>query len=126
MVFFWFSSAESWLAAPDACAGSVVGLQCVALLRGAYTGRVDGLWCVELLPHRWGSCRDELLPRAELLVMMVLMVLMVLMLACWRPAFLSRCRWAACGPVGGGTEVVGAGWLVSVLVCRWPAASCSV
>jgi hypothetical protein len=38
------------VAAPSACAGSVGGLRCVALLRDAYTGRLDCLRCVELLP----------------------------------------------------------------------------
>jgi hypothetical protein len=31
---------------------------------------------------------------------------------------LSRCRWAECEPVGGGAEVVDAGWLAPVLECR--------
>jgi hypothetical protein len=32
-----------------------------------------------------------------------------LMLASWRPAFLFCCCWVACGPIGGGAEVMGAG-----------------
>jgi hypothetical protein len=36
------------------------------------------------------------------------------MLACWRPAFLYRCRWAARGLVEGGAEVMGANWLALV------------
>jgi hypothetical protein len=51
---------------------------------------------------------------------MVLLILIVLMLACWRPTFLSRCRWVECGPVGGRAEVMDAGWLASVLECRQP------
>jgi hypothetical protein len=49
-----------------------------------------------------------------------------MMLASWRPAFLFRCCWTVCGPVVGGAEVVSAGWLAPVLVCRRPAASCNV
>jgi hypothetical protein len=49
--------------------------------RVVYTGRANRLWCIELLPTPVGGwCRDELLPRAELL--MVLLVVVELMNWC--------------------------------------------
>jgi hypothetical protein len=42
------------------------------------------------------------------------------MLACWRPAFLYHCCWAAHGPVEDGAEVMGADWLAPVWVYRQP------
>jgi hypothetical protein len=100
-VFIWYRSAVSWLAELSACAG-----------------RVGSLWCmcwqiwVELLhcSCKWSCCCGDLLMRAELWVM----------LACWRPAFLYRCRWAARGPVEDGAEVMGTDWLALVWVCRQP------
>jgi hypothetical protein len=98
---------------------------CVVRVRDAYTGRADGLRCVELLPsqvraaavmnsrrersccwyccywsYRWSYWNSSS--------------------CCWRPVFLFRCRWATCGPVGGVAEVVRAGWLAPVLEFRQP------
>jgi hypothetical protein len=63
-----------------------------------------------LLFSQCSYCCGDLLLRAELW----------LMLACWRPAFLYHCRWATCGPVGGGAEVMGADWLAPVWVYEQP------
>jgi hypothetical protein len=73
-------SAGSQLSAPGACVGmcrrptvcsnAAYG---VVRVRDVYTGRADGLWCVELLPTQVGGCcRDELPPRAELLLVLVI------------------------------------------------------
>jgi hypothetical protein len=115
-------SAESRQAAPGACVGSVGSLRCIALLRAA------GAWCV----HRQGR-RSMVIrvvapasgvlpwwtsPRAELLVMKMVLLILELMIILLKAHILFRCRWATCGPVGGGTEVEGAGWLAPVLAGR--------
>jgi hypothetical protein len=58
----WSVSAGSQLSAPDACVGMCQrptvcsdAACCVMRVRDAYTGRADGLRCVELLPTQVGA-----------------------------------------------------------------------
>jgi hypothetical protein len=100
---------------------------CVLQVRDAYTGRADGLRCVELLPTQVGAaammkfrrgrnclwyCRSERSAGCtgtdELMIVLL------------KARILFHSRWAPSGPVGGGGEVVRAGWLAPVLEFRRP------